>query len=246
LAVANGEFVGFLDDDDVWLPGHVKPHLEILQHQPAVALVYAQGVLADADLNPVYPPAPEGPLPGGDIFVYSLEMCFQWNTIVARRRVLLELGGFDETLTSSEDWDLQLRVAARYDCAGVAVPVTLYRQADTEFRGYESWRSGYRQTIGVLKRAVRLPARTRVPRRQRLLLTFTARGWFAYRCVHSADHALSLGMSREALRCLVGAMQIAPLHALFHLPGYWPAVAATLGSGLSGLLARRAPTNTRG
>jgi len=185
-------------------------------------------MLSDANLTPVYPPAPAEPLPSGDIFPALLRQCMQFNTIVARKSVLLEVGAFDETLTCAEDWDLELRVAARHDCVGVPLPVSLYRQNDATFRGYANWSSHYRQTMDVVRRGARLRARRPLSRRQRLFLTFAIRGWFAYRFLHSAQVGLATGHRWDAARCLLGALTASPVHACFRLPGYWQSVVTLL------------------
>ena len=51
LRAATGEFVAFLDDDDAWLPGHLRPQLAILDEYPDFAAVVGQAVNASADLT---------------------------------------------------------------------------------------------------------------------------------------------------------------------------------------------------
>jgi glycosyltransferase involved in cell wall biosynthesis len=239
IRAATGELVAFLDDDDVWLEGHVAPHLAVLRADPEVALVFAQGILADTDLRPVFPPSPAAPLPSGDVFAYSLRQSVQWNTVVARRRVLLDLGGFDESLDGAEDWDLQLRLAARCDCAGVAVPVTLYRQDAARPKDFETYRVWYERTIGMVRRNARLPARSRIPLRQRLTLTFAIRGWYAFRFAYSARAAVARGQTGEALRCLGGALRASPLHSALRVPYFWPAAGAVARAIVGAHLRRR-------
>jgi hypothetical protein len=45
-----------------------------------------------------------------------------------RKSALVEVGGFDESLLAAEDWDLHLKIAARYDFVVVSKPQVLYRQ----------------------------------------------------------------------------------------------------------------------
>jgi glycosyltransferase involved in cell wall biosynthesis len=54
---ASGEFIAFLDDDDEWLPGNVRPHIAILDANPEIAAVFGQIVLAE-DRTPIGDPWP--------------------------------------------------------------------------------------------------------------------------------------------------------------------------------------------
>ncbi len=56
-------------------------------------------------------------------------VCRNRTNPLIRRQVLLELGGFDETLTSAQDWEMYIRVASRYPFAVVPKPQVLYRQS---------------------------------------------------------------------------------------------------------------------
>lgn len=228
IRASSGEFVTFLDDDDVWLDRHLAPHLAILQARREVAMVYAQGVLGDARLRAVFPPAPAGPLPSGDVFAYFLGQCMQCNTVVVRRAVLEDVGMFDEALDASEDWDLFLRIASRYDCAGVEAPVTLYRQSAANAKDHRMWRRQMALSLDVVRKWSRIRARSEIPLRQRMVLTFAIRGWFAYRLSESAHTFLRRGDRAEALRCLSAALMASPLHATLRIPGFWSALLRSL------------------
>ena len=236
IRLAQSEYVGFLDDDDVWTPLHVGQHVSLLEHDPALAFVYAQGTLCDERLNRVYDPTPREPMPSGEIFDFVLHHCLAVNTIIARRRALLDVGLFDETLTASEDWDLELRLAARYPAAGVPAEVSLYRQPSSDFVTSRRWLARWRDNRRVLHTCRRLRPSGRGPWHERFTLTFATRGWYAARLLISAEAALCKHERSEALRCLRGCFQVSPLHALFRLPRYW----AVLGKvGWSCLPSRR-------
>lgn len=222
IRATSAEFIAFLDDDDVWFEGHVVPHLAVLLRRPEVAMVYAQGVLTDAELHAVYPPAPVGPLPSGDVFAYFLGQCISFNTIVVRRCALQEIGLFDETLQSSEDWDLILRIAARFDCAGVEIPVSAYRQSAANAKDHRAWQAQLVTTLDVVGRGSRRATRSRVPLQRKSVATLAIRGWFAYRMTESAQTFLRRGDRREALRCLSAAVRASPLHAALRVSGFWP------------------------
>jgi len=58
LKAATGELLAFLDDDDVWMPTHVRGHLEIFDANPQVEAVFAQVIAVDNDLRELDAPWP--------------------------------------------------------------------------------------------------------------------------------------------------------------------------------------------
>jgi glycosyltransferase involved in cell wall biosynthesis len=102
LAVARGELVAFLDDDDLLPPAKLALQAAYLQGHPDVGCVLGhQDWIVEEGVEP--PPLPRDPIfgvPGG----------IQLVTAMIRRRVLDELGGFDESYRYAEDRDLFIRM----------------------------------------------------------------------------------------------------------------------------------------
>jgi hypothetical protein len=65
----------------------------------------------------------------GDVYANLLVVDFLENgsNPLIRRQALIEVGGFDESLNAAEDWDILLRLAARYAFVAVPSPQILYR-----------------------------------------------------------------------------------------------------------------------
>ncbi|MCO5297319.1 MAG: glycosyltransferase, partial [Fimbriimonadaceae bacterium] len=127
---ASGGVLVLLDSDDVLLPHSVASRVALLEADPAVGIVAGyyreideQGVMLDrvpevrhvSSLNPFYQTVKRnwGP-PVGWTF---------------RREAVEECGGFDPTLRSCEDWDLLMRVTARWKLAYDPSVGALYRQS---------------------------------------------------------------------------------------------------------------------
>jgi glycosyltransferase involved in cell wall biosynthesis len=113
IAVASGEFLAFLDGDDLWEPTFLAEQLAILRQAPDVVLVWADsrpfGVGAGtATLMTQQPPVPECTLTA----VLLGRCVVVTSTAVARRDAVLAVGGFDDGLRLGEDYEMWLKLAA--------------------------------------------------------------------------------------------------------------------------------------
>ena len=118
IAHARGEYIGFLDDDDEWLPRKLEGQVVLLDSAPpTVGLVYGWMDRVDDSsgrVMPAYRNTVEG-----DIFEPSLALNIPAPTIVLliRSSVVREVGGMDESLLRHDDVDLICRVSQRYHAA---------------------------------------------------------------------------------------------------------------------------------
>jgi glycosyltransferase involved in cell wall biosynthesis len=116
LAEARGRYVAFLDDDDLWLPGHLARSVEVLERHPGAVLVASDARLADEDFTEIerlprfQPGAKEGPLTLHELLLANPILT---PTVVLRRDRLRAEDRFDESLPVMEDYDLWLRLAER-------------------------------------------------------------------------------------------------------------------------------------
>lgn len=128
LLASSGQYVSFLDDDDLRLPGSLDTQAEVLRANPEVGFVYGQAWLADQNgeqTGEFYP----NPCPRGDIFWDLLERNFiGCPSAVFRRSCLYRVGLPAADLPGIEDWDLWLRIAELYPVAAVERPVAIYRK----------------------------------------------------------------------------------------------------------------------
>ncbi len=121
--------VVFLDADDLLLAGALAHRAALLAH--SVVWAHTDGWIEDATgarrlFSAVYPPA-DGTREGR-IFGTLLRRNFiTTDSVIARREVVSGLGGFDETIRGTEDWELWLRLAVRYPLAYSHEPTFLYR-----------------------------------------------------------------------------------------------------------------------
>jgi GT2 family glycosyltransferase len=129
MARAKGEFLTFIDADDLWTPEKLADQVEALDNCPEAGVAYSWTAFIDAQNRYLYAKTPVEF--EGDVYPRLLVENFiaSGSNILVRRAIAESAGQFDPTLKSAEDWDYYLRLAAR--CAFVRVPKyqILYRRS---------------------------------------------------------------------------------------------------------------------
>lgn len=123
---ARGEFIAFLDDDDLWLPGKLRAQVALLR-RPSLVAAFCGYI--DIDLafdharrcHASYPVLTRDHALGGECPTST-------SLVLARTSVLLEAGLFDETLPSFQDFDMWLRCLAFGDFGYIDEPLAKFVQ----------------------------------------------------------------------------------------------------------------------
>ena len=129
LLVCSGEYITFLDDDDVRLPGSLESQIKLLEANPEAGLIYGRAILADQtgkSTNQSYPFV----CPQGDVLWELLGQNFiPCGTAVFRRSCLDRIGLLDQSLAGLDDWDFWIRIAELYSILALEELVLCWRQS---------------------------------------------------------------------------------------------------------------------
>jgi hypothetical protein len=126
VAAASGEWLSFLDSDDLWLPEKLARQMAFLAARPELLLCQTEEIWVRRGRRVNAPLSHRKE--GGQLFLRSLERCLvSPSAVVLHRRLLAAHGGFDEDLPAAEDYDLWLRLSWRYDVGLLPEPLIIKR-----------------------------------------------------------------------------------------------------------------------
>jgi hypothetical protein len=186
---ARGDIVCFLDSDDLFMPRYLEGVKATFADDPGVDFVYTDAWTFDDRTRRVRvhttahyqrPPRP-APAAAHTMFGELVDRNFMIVPVAVRRDVLVAAGGFDETMSSVEDWDLWLRLTASgHRGAEAPGPLGLRREHARQMTGNYA-RMALNQVYALEKLlrerdlepedAVRVRARLDVARREHRILS---------------------------------------------------------------------------
>jgi len=126
LAEAKGDFIGFVDADNLWKPNKLERQLPLFNKSEKIGVVYSDAEYIDGDGN-VLPRLKRSYHEGTIKEELLLNNFINFNSALVRRGCIRDAGGFDESLSMGIDWDLWLRISTKYEFAFLSEPTYSYR-----------------------------------------------------------------------------------------------------------------------
>jgi glycosyltransferase involved in cell wall biosynthesis len=120
-----GDYVCFLDADDVYLPTKIAKQVQFLEQHPGIDLVYCDNHNADQHLTMTGTTSNLPPVPLKQAFMYR-----NWFSPLApmlRNSLVQKVGFFDAGLHGGEDWDYWLRCLEYTNFGHIPEPLGIYR-----------------------------------------------------------------------------------------------------------------------
>lgn len=157
LLRAVGEYVAFLDSDDLWVARKLERQLETLRARATCRWSYTAFLRVDAGGTPLPEETVRPWVPyEGDIFeqVVTGRASIRTPSVLATRELIAQAGGFDEAMRSAEDYDLWMRLALLSEVAIVDEPLVYVRLHDENHT--REWQSAYQGRDRSLSRGQQL------------------------------------------------------------------------------------------
>ncbi|MDE5084823.1 MAG: glycosyltransferase [Trichodesmium sp. St18_bin1] len=122
-----GQFIAFLDADDLWKPEKLESQLNALQSHSEAAVAYSWTDYIDESGS--FLKQGRRVIFHGDVYPKLLVSNFLENgsNPLIKREAINEVGGFDESRKRAEDWEMYLRLGKKYHFVAVEKPQILYR-----------------------------------------------------------------------------------------------------------------------
>ena len=123
---SKGEFIAFLDDDDLWMPSKLEKQLDLINKNLEIGAVYTGAYKineSDKIIMCNYPSL------RGNIFPDILKKNYvgSCSAVLIRKECIDRIGLFDENLPAGQDFDLWIRLAKNYQFDYVNEPLVIHR-----------------------------------------------------------------------------------------------------------------------
>lgn len=160
-----GEYVTILGSDDVYLPQNLELKAKLLDTRPDIGLVCSDLYVFDNDTGAILgrfwrdkkvshywvDPERAARQPLKELLYRGCFIMPQATMI--RRTVLNEVGGFDESLPTHEDWDLFVRIILHFSIQIIDMPLLKLRRHNTNLS--ENKDKMYWGAVGAINKAMR-------------------------------------------------------------------------------------------
>jgi len=124
--MAKGNYLAFLDSDDLWKPEKLTRQIAFFEEHPGIRICHSREIWQRGEK--IVSQAGQRHRRSGNIFPDALKKCIIGpSTVMMRRELFEEFSGFREDLEIAEDYELWLRITAKYPVGYIDEPLVIKR-----------------------------------------------------------------------------------------------------------------------
>ncbi len=139
LAIGNstGEFIAFLDSDDIWTTDKLQEQAAFLDDHPGIGLLFSEALMFIVENDEKKIIRKIGYTAGPTFCSLLWGNYIPNSTVVIRRSCIDQVGLLNESkdLIASEDYEYWMRIARRFPLAGIPKPLAHYRVREGNLMG---------------------------------------------------------------------------------------------------------------
>jgi len=117
IEAASGEFLTFLDGDDLFRENKIELEFETLRNNKDASIVFSDYAYIDKKGQIIDNWSGDNQIPTGNVLMENAGRMWPrgslYRSSIISKKLLTEIGMFDENLSIYEDWDMKIRTAAR-------------------------------------------------------------------------------------------------------------------------------------
>ncbi len=122
---SNGEYISFLDSDDLWETDKLKKQVNFISQNKNIDFLYSKYNSIDENGNVLITNISHDSI---NHYMNLLKCCFIGRlTVIVKKSILIELNLFDESLHSTDDWDMWIRISKKFKLSFLDEVIASYR-----------------------------------------------------------------------------------------------------------------------
>jgi len=151
---AQGEFIAFIDADDIWLENKLEKQMEIISNMSADLVhcrmyVMENNKIVEGKIKPTKPA-----ITFYDLLLGGKSLLM---TIVVKKACFDKIGLFDESIKLATDYDMWLRFSLKYKISFIDEPLAIYRRHSNQLSSEDNNKKFKEYGIAICKKLIAYP-----------------------------------------------------------------------------------------